>query len=96
MTLFEFLAAAAMTGIVATQLRHLAPISFDVMMMVVVIVLTIRSMHVFVLVVRHMIVRMRFVFGHNFGRWVRWNAILHGCAGLVMVSWSRWSPRPPG
>jgi hypothetical protein len=64
MTLFEFFAAAAMTGIVATQLRHLAPIGFDVMM--VVIVLTIRPVHMFMLILRGMVVRMRFVFGHNF------------------------------
>ena len=53
-------------------------------MMVVVIVLTIRPMHVFMLVLRGMVVRMRFVFGHNFGHWVRWSGILHGSAGLVM------------
>jgi hypothetical protein len=82
MTFFEF--SAAMTGIVATQLGHLAPIGFDLMMVVVVIVLTIRPMHVFMLILRGMVVRMRFVFGHNFGRCVRWSEILHGCAALVM------------
>jgi hypothetical protein len=72
MTLFEFFAAAAMTGIVTAQLGHVAPIGFDLMMMVVVvIVLTIRPMHVFMLILRGMVVRMRFVFGHNFGRCVR-------------------------
>jgi hypothetical protein len=71
MTLFEFFAAAAVTGIVAAQLGHLAPIGFDLMMMVVVIVVTIRPMHVFMLILRGMVVRMRFVFGHNFGRCVR-------------------------
>jgi hypothetical protein len=71
MTLFEFFAAAAMTGIVAAELGHLAPIRFDVMMVVVVIVLTIRPMHVFMLILRGMVVRMRFVFGHNIGRCVR-------------------------
>jgi hypothetical protein len=82
MALFEFFAAAAMTRIVAAQLRHLAPIGFDVMMLV--IVLTIRPMHMFMLILRGMVVRMRFVFGHNFGRCVRWSEILHGCAALVM------------
>jgi hypothetical protein len=70
MTLFEFFAAAAMTGVVATQLGHLAPIGFDLMMMVV-IVLTIRPVHMFMLILRGMVVRMRFVFGHNFRRCVR-------------------------
>ena len=70
MALFEFFAAAAVTGIVATQLRHLAPIGFDLMMMVVVIVLTIRPVHMFMLILRGRIVRMQFVFGHNFGRCV--------------------------
>jgi hypothetical protein len=71
-----------MARIVAAELRQLAPVGFDVMM--VMIVLAVRAVHVFVLIVRRVVVRMRFVFGHNFGHSVCWGGILHGSAVLVM------------
>jgi hypothetical protein len=72
-----------MARIVAAELRQLAPVGFDVMMMVM-IVLAVRAVHVFVLIVRRVVVRMRFVFGHNFGHSVCWGGILHRCAAVVM------------
>lgn len=90
--LFEFLAAAAIARVVAAYFGRLAPVGFDVMMRVM-IVLAVGAVHValllilvlvLVLVVRRRVVRRRFVFGHKLYRCVRWSAILHGRAIIML------------